>query len=335
MHDRSADAVLGIVDVAYHLPGEAVDIAEYGARHAVAPDLVERLIGNHVRHFHDGSDCSDGQLIGHAVDALCDRRGRDWLPDVAYLIHARTQPFSAPAAPMSVVNELVARFGMAPRLAFGVEQLACAGVVRAIDWACRLLRDDPQARYALVVTSDRVFGGPEWRIRQDAGVQTDGGSAILIGREDLRCAIGTISYKTFPGLHEGPSNPENCAAIARYSWHQTKHAFVEHAQAAGGSVDDVAMYMPVNADHHYWGLIADAMRVPAERFFLDNITNRGHACCNDLALNLVDGGLPVIARGGTVVYCGQSNLGIYANISFLPVAQPGAAGTAPALEAAA
>ncbi len=322
VHNDVAANAIGVVDVAYHLPGDRIDIVDYAARSNVDAALLAALLDNGVRYFHDGTDRSDLDLIGAAIETICGRRGREWLGDVAYVIHARTQTFSMPAPPESIITQVCNRFAIPAKLGFGVEQLACAGIVKAIEWARRLLEADPDARHALVITSDRVFGGAPYRIRQDAGIQSDGGSAILLGRDGLISMLGTITSKTFDGLHEGPTTPENIDRIGRYTWHQTKRAFLDHAIASGCRIDDIDLFLPVNADRDYWTLIAGALRIPAERFFTGNIAERGHACCADLAVNLVDRGLDVVARGGSVIYCGQSNLGVYANITFLPVANP-------------
>lgn len=309
---------IGIVAIAYELPGAAVDIVDYARAEALPDDLLERLLANGVRWFYDGSDRSDASLIGGAIDRLVAERGTAWLREVDVLIHARSQAFSTPAAPISVVGELAASYGMNPAWRFSVEQIACAGVVQAIRWASRLLAADPALRYALVVTSDRVFGNAKHRVRQDAGVQSDGGSAILIGRSDLLCRIGSITMKTYGDLHEGPSTPTLAAALARSTCIQTRQAIAEHAAQAGQPIASYARILPVNADRHYWLQIAKGLGVGPERMFLDNIGLRGHACSNDLAINLVDAGLAEIRRGGAVLYCGQSNLGVYAQVTFAP-----------------
>jgi len=60
------------------------------------------------------------------------------------------------------------------------------------------------------------------------------------------------------------------------------------------------------------------MGVPIGAFFLDNIGRCGHALCGDFAINFVDGGLKDVRAGRSVVYCGQSNLGLFENIALCP-----------------
>ncbi|KFE69493.1 3-oxoacyl-[acyl-carrier-protein] synthase, KASIII [Hyalangium minutum] len=290
---------------------------EWAAARNVSSKLVEELLAHGCRYFYEGPEHSDAELISGAIDQLVARQG-ERISQVSYLLHAHTQPFSMPAPPSSVLTELVQRYRLSPKLCFSVEHLACAGVVVAVDRAARLLAADSEARYALVVTSDRVFGNHKHRIRQNAGIQSDGGTAILLSKEDVRCRLGAISYRNFGDLHEGPSNPRTTALIARYTWLHTKLAFEQNSRATGIPLPEYGQLMPVNADRHYWVQIANALNLPESAFFLDNIRERGHACTNDFAVNLVDRGFPLLDQGKPIASCGQSNVGAYAIVTLLP-----------------
>lgn len=315
--NQHQEAVIGLVDVAHGLPGPAIDIVDWVQGQNVAPTVIEALLANGCRYFHDGTDQSDAQLIGLAIDKLVARGLNP--ADVAYVIHAHTEAFSMPAPPVSVLSQLAARYGWRTRMAFSVGHLACASVGNALQWAATLLRRDPSARYALVVTSDRVFGQANHRIRQTAGIQSDGGSALLIGREDLCAVLDHITVRNHAELFDGPSNPVNAAAISRFAWMQTKSLLQDLAKDLGRTIDDLGEVLPINADRPYWLAIGKSLGLGPERFFLDNIGQRGHACCADLAVNLVDRGLGLLGAGKRVVYCAQSNVGAYAAVAFSPV----------------
>lgn len=314
---RKHQEVIGLVDVAHGLPGTAIDIVDWVQGQNVAPLVIEQLLGNGCRYFHDGTDKSDAQLIGLAIDQLI-ARGLD-TADVAYVIHAHTETFSMPAPPVSVLTQLAARYGWHTRMAFSVGHLACASVGNALQWAATLLRRDPQARYALVVTSDRVFGQANHRIRQTAGIQSDGGSAVLIGRDGLRAVLEHITVRNHAELFDGPSNAVNAAAVARSAWVQTKSLLQDLAKDLGKPVNEIGHVLPINADRPYWLAIGKSLGLGPEHFFLDNIGRRGHACCADLAVNLVDRGLSLLDAGQHVVYCAQSNVGAYAAVAFSPI----------------
>jgi 3-oxoacyl-[acyl-carrier-protein] synthase III len=322
MHD--ATRPVGIADAAYHLPGPALEVRRWAAEHNAEPHLAEELVAHGCSHFHASSDDSDEALIAACIDQILARRG-GWLPQVRYLVHAHTQNFSAPPAPASLLNTLCARYGMQPTLSFSVGQVACSAVINALAWAARLLAADPDAEHALVVTSDRVFGGPRYRLRAPATIQSDGASAILLGRDDVQCLLGRCDLFYAPEMHEGPSTPANVTRIARLTWLHTKQMLQRHSEATGVVLADYAQILPVNADRYYWAQIARGLRLPESHFYLDNIARRGHACCADFAVNLVDHGFGLLGAGRDVLMCGQSNLGAHAALTLHPAPRAAAA----------
>jgi 3-oxoacyl-[acyl-carrier-protein] synthase III len=321
MRETFSLADFGLIEAGIAMPGAPRDIVEYARAEGIDDARVQRLLGNKVRWFHMDEDISDAELVADAIEDLCARLGdRAWLSRVTKLIYAHTQIFSMPAAPESLLSTVMGRYDtLRPTLCFSVEHAACASATMALEWAARLLHGDSDAdALALVVTSDRVFGNATYRIRQDGGVQSDGGSALLVGSRNLRARFGGITVSTYDKLHEGPSTPENEATIARTTWLHTRQMFREHIKLTGLDLNDAAVILPINADWLYWLKVAQALRIDAEKFYFGGITQRGHACCADLAVNLVDHGFGRVDAGGWVVFCGQSNLGAYAGLTLLP-----------------
>lgn len=311
------DAPVGIVDAAYHLPGPAVDLRDWAASHGVAPQQVAHFEAMGCRYFHEGPDQADAAMIAAAVDSLL-ARDAAWLPQVRYLIHTHTQNFSMPAPPSSILSDLIARYGLTPALCFSIGHMACAGAISAIAWAERLLREDPAARYALVVTSDRVFGDARHRLRLPGTIQSDGASAILVGKDGWRCRLGRSDIFAAPALHEGPHSAANKLAIGRQTWIDTRQLLQTHSARSGVALSDYPAILPVNADRDYWVQIAAGLKLPESLFYFENIALRGHACCADLAVNLVDRGFPLLDAGQPVLLCGQSNIGAHAALTLLP-----------------
>lgn len=318
----------GIAAAAFYLPGNPVDIKEWGPRNDVSAQLIGELLENGCRYFYDGSGYADVDLIDGALDRLL-AESEVKAEEINFLIHASTQSFSVPAPPTSVLSELMTRFDLRPELSFSVGHLACASTINAIMLAAELLESHPQSRYALVVTCDRVFGGAEYRVRQNAGIQSDGGSAILIARENPRCRIGHIAIKNFSELHAGPSTAANRVAIGRYTWLQTKELFLDFERVSGQTLNEYSTVLPINADAHYWRVIAKSLNMDEKSFFLDNIKQRGHACSVDLVVNLLDRGLGLVDQGGSILICGQSNVGAHAVLALLPVTATVAADDTP------
>jgi hypothetical protein len=321
-------APVGIVAAAYYLPGEQRNIADWGAEEDISPTLIDKLLANGCRYFYASDTESDQDLVLAALERLAAQVGRHAVASASYLVHAHTQNFSLPPAPASLLAGAAGHYGIQPKLCFSVEQMACCGIVAAVDWAARLLAGDPDAEHALVISSDRSFGNASYRIYQQGGIQSDGASAILLGKSAILCGIGPATYRHSPELHHGPSTPANEAAIGRYTWLHTRQLFQDHAGATGMPVADHGLVMPINAYRDQWRHIAQSLGFPPERLFLDNIGERGHACCSDLAINLVDRGLDVLRHNRPVLYCGRSNVGAYSALTLLPpvmVAQQAAA----------
>jgi 3-oxoacyl-[acyl-carrier-protein] synthase III len=331
MPDRAPTDSVGIAGAAFHLPGPPQDLVDWIGAHPADPQVVAQLLDQGCRYFHEGPAHADADLIADSIDQLL-ARDTAWLPQVRYLVHAAGQNFSMPAPPSSILSELVARYRMRPALCFSVGHLGCAAAISAVAWAARLLGEDPAARYALVVTSDRVFGGARYRLRAPGAIQSDGASAILLSKTGWRGRIGRIDTCTAPKLHEGPSTAANQRAIARETWIHTRQLLRQHSAAAGLALADYPMILPFNTDRAYWIQIARGLKLPESRFFLDNIYRRGHACCADLAVNLVDLGFTLLDQGKPVLVCGQSYVGAHAAFSLFPPAAGQAPATLPAEE---
>ncbi len=336
MREMFTIADFGIVEAGIHLPGAPRDIAEYAQAEGVDAARVEALLAGRVRWFHMDEDQSDADMIFAAIENLCARVGnRKFLARVTYLIYVHSQAFSMAAPPESLFSALLGRYDtLRPLLSFSVEHAACASIVMAMEWAARLLHQDGATdALALVVTSDRVFGNAQWRIRQDGGVQSDGASALLVGTRGLRCCFGGVTISTYDRLHDGPASPANEAAIARTTWLHTRQTLREHSKLTGMDAAHAAAILPINADYLFWLKIAEALHIPLGKFYFDGITQRGHACSADLAVNLIDHGLALVDADGWILFCAQSNLGVIAALTLMPPGcRTGRHATAPGMQ---
>lgn len=304
------DRAVGIIDAGYCLPGEAVDLCDWGPRMGVGQARIDKLLANGCRYFHAAQVETDADLVTASVRQVLERSGVA-PSQVAYLVHARTQNFSMPPAPHSLLPEVCARTGLAPRLAFAAGHLACASIVAALELAIDLLDADPAAACAMVTSSDRVFGGADHRLRQDSGIQSDGGSAILLGRGGQRAAIRWIGVRNFPRLHPGPSSPAMKRLIGVSAWHQTDEALDELCERAALPLAATAGLFPTNADMPYWKHLMARRGLDPKLLYGVNAGRRGHACCADLAVNLVDAGLERVGGDRPIVCFSQSNVGSY------------------------
>ncbi|SMF37455.1 hypothetical protein [Pseudobacteriovorax antillogorgiicola] len=310
---------IGIVDGAYCLPGSAQDIKKWGPKVGVSQDRVKRLISNGCKHFHISSDESDSDLVVRAIESLWDK-----LPfvidtkDISFIIHARTQPFSIPAPPESLLSHVKRRFGFDPLLDLSLSQLACASVMKAIEISLSMLTSNPEASYALVLTSDRVFGEAEYRLRQDGGIQSDGGGALLLGRKNVKAWIAPPMFRYRSKLHLGPLAPGNAQIIAQTCWKDSRDLILQSIDTYQLGPTDI---LPINADLSLWQLIIKSLAWNTDRLFAGNIKRRGHACSNDFIINMVDYGFERITENCPILSFGQSNLGTQACMISYPVNQ--------------
>jgi hypothetical protein len=305
---------VGILDAAYFLPGPVLDLIPWAAQNAVSDEAVQELLENGCRYFHAGPEHSDVALMSAAVDQLALRHPAA-LEQVRYLVHTSTQAFSVPAPPSSVLTEIIRRFDLKPTLSFSLVHLACASVVAAIDHAARALAADRNANYALVVSADRVFGGPAHRIRQNAAIQSDGGSAILLAKQGFRARLGPASVQTHAKLHH---EVRELGLNPVYMWLNTKRLLTTHSREAGVALTGYAALLPTNADKPCWLKVSQSLGLSDDAFFFDNTRDRGHACCTDFAVNLVDHGFALLDRGQNVASCAVTNIGAYSMLSLFP-----------------
>lgn len=315
-----ADRRAGVAAASYFLPGDAQDIVQWAPPQGIEPDLIDRLLKNGCRHFHESSMHSDVDLICEAIGRIDAPAG--WLADVRYLLHANTQSISAPPAPASVLAQLLLRQpSLRPTLAYSVGQLQCGSIVSAIEQAARLLEADREARYALVVTSDRVFGDASFRIRSDTGIQSDGGCAVLLSCEDVLCWVGETSLRYVTRLHDGHHIAKNVQTLNLYAWRHIRDTILAHGQTTGRTIESYGNIFTSNSDVQYWINVAKALGVSASKFYLDNTGLRGNACCANYAVNLVDQGLACLAGGAPVMMVTQSNVGVYSAQTLLPLTE--------------
>jgi 3-oxoacyl-[acyl-carrier-protein] synthase III len=308
---------IGIAGAAYHLPGSPIDVVDWGREQDAAPDLISLLLANDCRYFFDGPNVSDVDSIAAAIDKLS-IDAADWQSGVRYLVHAHTQNFSMPAAPSSILTGLAERYALNLKLCFSVSHLACASLINGISLAAQLLQNDQEARYALIVSSDRTFGGSAYRLRPPGCIQSDGSSAILLCKEKMRCRLGHATMRNFAQLHEGPSNPSTIAATSRLTCFHSIQLLRDHSEETGIRLEDYGQILPVNADKHYWLKIAEGLQLNESHFFFDNFPKLGHANCADFAINLVDRGFDLLDQGKLVLAFGQSNVGAHAALTLVP-----------------
>ncbi|POZ62803.1 3-oxoacyl-ACP synthase [Chromobacterium alticapitis] len=316
----AAPAWIGIEAAAYHFPGELQDIEACAAQHNWPDARVQAILRSGCRHFHAAPDIGETELAERALARLFDETGLR--PDeVGALIHVHTQLFSVPAAPRSLPLELVSRFGLRPVWAGSINQLNCSSNAAAIQLVQALMASHPQLRRAVIVSVDRVYG-ERFRLRQMSGVQSDGAACLLVARESRRNRIGALALRNYGKWHQGS---DTNAAVEReminLEWHYTRKVMQQAVADSGVALADYGCVLPHNSDHKGWISICKAMGIPLDILRADNILQKGHACCSDLAVNLADIGLAQVDAGRHLISVTQSNSGAFSALTLHPVAR--------------
>ncbi|WP_199154028.1 hypothetical protein [Chromobacterium sp. ASV23] len=313
-----APAWIGIEAAAYHFPGELQDIEAWALRHNLPEARVQAIIRSGCRHFHAAPDMDEVELACRAAARLFDEH--DLHPsDIGAVIHVHTQLFSVPAAPRSLPLELVSRFGIRPFWAGSVNQLNCSSNAAAIGLAETLMASHAGLHHVLIVSADRVYG-ERFRLRQMSGIQSDGAACLLVSRNCSRNRIGALALRNYGKWHQGS---DTNAAVEReminLEWHYTRKVMQQAVADSGVPLQDYGCLLPHNSDHKGWKSICNAMGIPQDILRADNILQKGHACCSDLAVNLADIGLAEVDAGRHLISVTQSNSGAFSALTLHPV----------------
>jgi len=319
LHPGSA-SWLGVDAAAYELPGEQVDLLEWANEHAPPQPQVDAIIESGSRYFFVAPDTGEVELATRAVGKLADAKA--FAPgDIGAVIHVHTQPYSAPAAPRSLPLEIARAFGIRPLWAGAMTHLKCVSTTAGLHVLRGLMDSFPQLDAGLIVSVDRVYG-EKYRLRQMGGIQSDGAACMLVTRNSTRNRIGGVAVQNYaPRWYRGPDAVAKVEdEIISYEYLYASRILGEAVRASGVPLADYGRLLPHNSDVRGWTSLCRAMRIPETKLFIDNIRRVAHACCSDLAINLVDDGFAALARREHVAAVQLSNMGAFGAVTLHPLA---------------
>ena len=166
--------------------------------------------------------------------------------------------------------------------AFGVEQLACAGLFGAVRIA-RSLCIAEGAERILCVSSD-FFPA---RLGREAiyNCTSDAACAVLVERGAVRNRIvGTTSVTK--GYYWDADALRN-ELIASY-FPTARHVIERAVAQAGWAPADVTWILPHNVSARSWEILLGLLRLPNARLWTRNIARDGHTLAGDNFINLAD-----------------------------------------------
>jgi 3-oxoacyl-[acyl-carrier-protein] synthase-3 len=208
-----------------------------------------------------------------------------WRERVRYVVRARTVPVTAPY-PASPLTEVRDALGLAHATAFTVNEHACATGLLAVDVCGTLLAaDGDQDALALILTGEKAFT-PMTRMIQDVALMGEGTAAVLVAAGGERDRLLGYATRTHGGADGAVILDEDGAAEFRRIYAgalaEVVHAALAEAKLTAADVD---LVLPHNVNRISWARVAEALGVPLDRIFLDNVARTGHCFCADTFIN--------------------------------------------------
>ena len=293
---RADQATPGIAAIAYAFPAESRSVRELAAA-----GLLESEAGMLERHgfaqVHVAVTETPYELATRAAAQLLARNAIDpGSIDVLICCGAQgTEAFSTTltAEQASAALHTGDRFKYpATRLqheleldnasAFGVEQLACAGLFGAVRVARALCIAEGVGR-VLCVSAD--FFPAELGREAIYNCTSDAACAVLVERDATRNRIvGTTSVTK--GYYWDADALRN-ELIASY-FPTARHVIERAVAQAGWAPEDVSWILPHNVSARSWEILLGLVRLPGARLWMRNIARDGHTLAGDNFINLAD-----------------------------------------------
>ncbi|MEV8504562.1 3-oxoacyl-[acyl-carrier-protein] synthase III C-terminal domain-containing protein [Actinoplanes sp. NPDC051475] len=273
-----------LLEVAAYLPPDEIPIGALQPRLGFGDAelrVYHRVYGLSSVRYDVGALPAD--LLLSAVGQLeCFDRVRD---RIRYIVQARTIPEVAPY-PLSPVEEVRRKLGLEHALPFAVTEQACAVGIFAVDLCGRLLAQDRDpGGLALVLTGEKAFTRAALQV-PGASMNGECAAAILVaptGDRDVLCGYASQTYGEF--FEFQARDKATVAEFQRIYTDALAEVLVAAADQAELSLRDVSVILPHNVNRISWIRVAKELRLPLERFFLDNVASTGHSFCADPFVN--------------------------------------------------
>jgi 3-oxoacyl-[acyl-carrier-protein] synthase III len=276
--------VIGLCDIAYTLGAAAEDVARWCSGQGRPAELALALARNGARRFHRAEGQTQGELALRALRRLLAQGDVD-PARIDVLVVCHTSPANSLPAPLGLAGGLRRDAGLRNALTLAVGQQQCVSPVHALRVMAQLFARRPSWQTGVLVCADTL---PVEALRAigDAGMQSDGASAVLVRRDggSRLCGLHT-SNQARPTPAIGADGRYD--TDPNYLW-----ALVtlvrQVARAAGLRPGDFTSVLPHNVNRPAWHQALDALRIPRERLFERNFERVGHAFGSDAAINLAD-----------------------------------------------
>lgn len=273
-----------IVSVAGHLPG-TVPLASLQAELRLTDIGLRKLLkfyGLLDICRSDESEVDSLVAVAGKLESLAGAEDR-----VRYVVRAKTMPISH-AYPDAPLRQACDALGLGHATSFTVTDHACASGLLAVDMCGMLLAaDGDPGALALVLLGEKAFTHLA-RTIADVAVMGEGFAAVLVraaadGDADRLLGYATRTHGDAAGsVAMTPAQAEKFRLVYHDAVAEVVHAALD---VAGVAITDVGLLLPHNVNTVSWHRTAEAIGLPVERVFLDNVKVTGHCFCADPFIN--------------------------------------------------
>lgn len=279
--------MFGLTTTAYALGDIRETIYAWCESHQQTEGLADALRRNGSLNVWRSQETSQLDLASLAVSSLL--KQADLKPSaIDLLIVCHTSPTNTLPAPLSFVGEIKHRIGANRALGFSIGQQQCVSSVHALYTANVLFQSRPEIHAAVILCAD-TLNREALRPIGDAGIQSDGASAIMLqrGRGSPVAAIHTYNHaKPTQGIlpsGEYENDPNYLWALITL--------IRNIAKKTGIRPEDFTSILPHNVNLPAWNQALKALRIPPHKLFSANFPRTGHVFGSDIAINIADSDL--------------------------------------------
>ena len=319
-----------ILSVGSYRPKRLVPNSEIVERIDSTDEWIQQRTGIQSRRF-----AGEDETVISMAKAACESaltRAKLTMTDIDTLILATiSYPFQAPSAATELINEL----GNPKAAAFDISA-ACAGFCYGVAMASDLVRGGT-SKNVLVVGVEKLSDFTDPNDRATAFIFADGAGAVIIGQSadakfgpaiwgsdaDSRDAIMlTPAYTEFrnapdKGVAElgWPNISQQGQTVFRWAVYSMSKVGIQALEAAGVTGDQLAAFIPHQANFRIIETMAKEMKLPASVVIADDIKTNGNTSSASIPLAMdalleshpeLSGGLAlIIGYGAGLVYAGQ------------------------------
>ena len=265
------------------IPDERPSLFDLKDRYTVRPGELE------VFHRIYGLDrvpvCREPlvDFLCTAIARLLDTTGVD-PKQIKWLVYAHTASHHARESD-ALLNRVCRRLGMDHACSFGINSSKCASTIQGLRVLERLLAEEDEQPYAILVTADIAFT-PDLQIIPNSSVVGDAAVACLLSAQVSGHSIVSTHVEVY-GQHARCqwSLPEENAEFEDQYPKRMAQTITRALSKAGVDWADVRQVLPQNINAYSWKRVAKELGIPFKLIYLDQVPILAHCFGADIFLN--------------------------------------------------